>query len=740
MNTALRRILAILLALVLALSLAACGGSRAPEPEPEAPQETRAPEVIPEEPEPSVFETLADWSFVFSSGAGGWDTWLNIEPDGSFYGVFHDSDMGSTGPGYSEKGTLYLCKFTGAFSDPKELPDGSWEAKISSLEYSEEPDTEVIEKGQRIIYSSAYGLEDTDTVYFYLPGMKTADLPESYMEWISMTAFYGYGEDIPEELPFAGIFNPVGEYGFSSRSMLSTDILLTNDAGFPGLKNKTLDYNEEDGSYLCVDMDDAGLIEITNLCVYAPDDPDITEETGAFVDACVARVSGDLNVSNLAYWYGECSASEKLLNIDGYEPSVLATWTTGANEGTRFCSARMIHMDRFTYVYSISRSQYDELLEGDVGLMYLSSLTLAQLPWTEKDALSSAGQNGDVVSVILAYCQPAEGDETAFFADQAEIVHDYDEAALQEYEVTAEELKDGYGIFSGEVSFLTYPIPDSAPIYMLENGCTAYNHQYWHEELMTKLSASGKMPLMWLYLNDNAEVVFAYEAYFGDKSYMLNAGGGVSYDDAMAAYTQVLNKYLEAQTQGYSEEELDDMGFWSELMQSGWPTGTADDAVGYTLYDIDGNGIPELIISLYGYVKDIYSYNGIEAVYSYGCPYRGDVYICEEGYLHEIWGTMSSAQETIYRINDVTGHAFPMYEKTYTPTTDEPENVQCYVFTGVGSMEEIENIYLTSGDIPVWAWEWGNEITGEEYEETASILKEVELPEPELLADFTGLQ
>ena len=737
MNTALRRILAILLALLLALSLAACG-EKAPEPEPEQPEETKAHVEEPEEPEPSVFETLCDWEYVFTSGAGGWDTRLTIEPDGSFSGVFHDSDMGVTGPGYSERGTMYLSVFKGAFTDPKELPDGSWEARVSSLTYSDEPETEVIANGQRVIYTTAYGLEDTDKVYFYLPGTKTAGLPEGYMDWVGMTAFLSYDKEIPEELPFAGLYNPKGEYGFSSESLLMTEMLLVNDAGFPGLKNRTLEYNEEDGSYLCVDRDDAGLIEITSLCVYAPDDPDMTEETGAFVDACVARVSDGLDVSDLAYWFGECSASDKLLYVDGYDPSVLATWNTGSNEDTRFCSARMLQEGRFTYVYAISRSQYDELLEGDAGLLYLSTLTFAWVPWVETDALSSAGHEGDVASVILAYCMHAEGDEVAFSADQVEMIYDYDEEALEKYGMTAGDITDGYGIFSGEVSFLTYPIPDGAPIYLLADGGTAYNNQYRHEELMTELNDSGSMLLMWLYLNEDSEIVFAREAYFGEKSYMLNAGGGISYSDAMAAYAEVLNKYLEAQAQGYGDEELENIGLHTELTQFGWPTAAAEDAAGYTLYDIDGNGIPELIISLYGYVKDIYSYNGFETVYSYGCPYRGDVFICGDGYLHEVWGTMSTAKETIYRINAATGYAFPIYETTYTPTSDEPENAQYYVYTGESSMEDIENAYLTAGYIPVWAWEWEAEITEEEYKALTAFLHEAELPEPMLLADFDG--
>ena len=51
----------------------------------------------------------------FCSGAGGWATELEILPDGTFSGDYHDSEMGETADEYPD-GSLYLCTFSGKLS------------------------------------------------------------------------------------------------------------------------------------------------------------------------------------------------------------------------------------------------------------------------------------------------------------------------------------------------------------------------------------------------------------------------------------------------------------------------------------------------------------------------------------------------------------------------------------------------------------------------------------------------
>ena len=60
-------------------------------------------------PDFAMFEGM-EWSFL--SGAGAWSTDMRILEDGSFWGEYHDSEMGETGEN-SPDGTIYCCSFYG---------------------------------------------------------------------------------------------------------------------------------------------------------------------------------------------------------------------------------------------------------------------------------------------------------------------------------------------------------------------------------------------------------------------------------------------------------------------------------------------------------------------------------------------------------------------------------------------------------------------------------------------------
>ena len=82
------------LAGALALILAGCRET-APVPPSGNPAPMASP--VPAETEPAAEFSFADLQrlqFCFASGAGGWCTLLAVRPDGSFYGEYHDTDMG----------------------------------------------------------------------------------------------------------------------------------------------------------------------------------------------------------------------------------------------------------------------------------------------------------------------------------------------------------------------------------------------------------------------------------------------------------------------------------------------------------------------------------------------------------------------------------------------------------------------------------------------------------------------
>lgn len=100
---------------------------------------------------------------MFCSGAGGWQTMLNLYPDGSFTGVYRDSEMGSYSDSYPN-GIEYICRFHGSFTDIVQLSDASWSLTLNSLymDTGHEIGEEWISDGTLYIASGPYGFSDAD--------------------------------------------------------------------------------------------------------------------------------------------------------------------------------------------------------------------------------------------------------------------------------------------------------------------------------------------------------------------------------------------------------------------------------------------------------------------------------------------------------------------------------------------------------------------------------------------------
>ena len=158
-----------------------------------------------------LFSQLAGKSFYFSSGAGGWSTDITINKDGSFVGSFHDSEMGESGEGYPN-GTVYVCNFSGQFSDADKLSRNEYSMQLQSLTPEKAKDESWIEDGVRYVVADPYGFDNGKEFRVYMPGSRTADLPEEFVQWVSMPR--AWGNDVPATLPITGIYNVEGQMGF----------------------------------------------------------------------------------------------------------------------------------------------------------------------------------------------------------------------------------------------------------------------------------------------------------------------------------------------------------------------------------------------------------------------------------------------------------------------------------------------------------------------------------------------
>ena len=155
-----------------------------------------------------LFAQISGRTFEFCSGVGAWSTELTVWEDGTFTGNFHDSEMGETGDGYPD-GTLYGCSFHGQFSDPEPVDEYSWKAAIT-VEQDEGQVPEAIEDGIRYVTAAPYGLEEAQTVVFFLPGTPVDRLPETFLIWSHLWEI----DPEAEEIPYYAIWSEKDESGF----------------------------------------------------------------------------------------------------------------------------------------------------------------------------------------------------------------------------------------------------------------------------------------------------------------------------------------------------------------------------------------------------------------------------------------------------------------------------------------------------------------------------------------------
>ena len=164
----------------------------------------------PVEEQSSVFEKIPQ-EFVFTSGAGGWETVITINSDGTFTGEYKDSEMGDTGENYPN-GTMSICNFKGKFTSPKQVDEYIYSMKLEYLEQKKNPGDEYYEEGTRYLVSEPYGFDHADEFLIYFPGIAIANLPDGFTNWLN--AFLNV--QTTEIFPHYGIYNVGGEEGFVS--------------------------------------------------------------------------------------------------------------------------------------------------------------------------------------------------------------------------------------------------------------------------------------------------------------------------------------------------------------------------------------------------------------------------------------------------------------------------------------------------------------------------------------------
>ncbi|MBR3423705.1 MAG: hypothetical protein IKN50_03745 [Clostridia bacterium] len=159
-------------------------------------------------------------SYLFSSGVGFWTTTMKLNGDGTFEGKFHDWDSAPNEDDYDAVECSSV--FSGSFKNPQKINDYTYSFEIDHIDYEREPGTEEIvasedntgkETKTKVRYSEAYGLDHgTTTVYAYTVGAPVAELPESFVNWVTQTGDVGKDDD---KLPCMGLYAVEPGYGWS---------------------------------------------------------------------------------------------------------------------------------------------------------------------------------------------------------------------------------------------------------------------------------------------------------------------------------------------------------------------------------------------------------------------------------------------------------------------------------------------------------------------------------------------
>ena len=143
---------------------------------------------VPAETEPAAEFSFADLQrlqFCFTSGAGGWCTLLAVRPDGSFYGEYHDTDMGGGEPDI--RAVQWNCKFTGRFAQPVQVNDYTYSMGIAEISYEKEAGTEEVIDGIQYYYTAPTAWRMRRR-FWSICGAPWPSLPQEFRGWVG---YYG---------------------------------------------------------------------------------------------------------------------------------------------------------------------------------------------------------------------------------------------------------------------------------------------------------------------------------------------------------------------------------------------------------------------------------------------------------------------------------------------------------------------------------------------------------------------
>ncbi len=125
------------------------------------------------------FATPCSW--CLTSGAGAWSSVMVVLEDGSFWGYYHDSDMGDAADDYPN-GTLYECSFTGKFTKSQMISEKEDRMKVESFQMFGAEGQKMIWDKQLVITIDACGVSDDEAFVCYHLDLTKDVIPDELLE------------------------------------------------------------------------------------------------------------------------------------------------------------------------------------------------------------------------------------------------------------------------------------------------------------------------------------------------------------------------------------------------------------------------------------------------------------------------------------------------------------------------------------------------------------------------------
>lgn len=141
-----------------------------------------------------AFEALEGKVLLYTPGAGSGVSTLTMGENGFFTGRYVDTRTTETGEEYP-KGTIYLCNYSGRFTEVTKENDYTYALETSAISTSALPGRVVYQDGYRYISTDAHGFEQAGTFDLFLSGSYTSDMPECLLN--ALIIANDWGKNVP---------------------------------------------------------------------------------------------------------------------------------------------------------------------------------------------------------------------------------------------------------------------------------------------------------------------------------------------------------------------------------------------------------------------------------------------------------------------------------------------------------------------------------------------------------------